>query len=95
MIGSLQWLLVVLDSRRRYTKDSVLTQYRLYEWVVIPMGLMNAPATFMQMMNNLLEDMLDKGVVVFLGDVLIYRTMVKEHFELVEKEFIDLHKYTF
>ena len=41
---------------------------------------MNAPAMFMWTMNNLLEDMLDKGVVVFLDDVLIYSTTVEEHF---------------
>ena len=51
----------------------------------MPIGLMNAPAIFMQMMNNLFIDMLDKGVVVFLDDVLIYSTIVEEHFELLEK----------
>ena len=53
----------------------------------MPMGLTNAPAMFMQMMNNLLEDMLDKGVVVFLDDMLIYSTTVEEHFALLEKVF--------
>ena len=38
-------------------------------------------------------DMLDKGVVVFLDDILIYSTMVEEHFELLEKVFAHLHKY--
>ena len=41
---------------------------------------MNVPATFMQMMNNLFEDMLDQGVVVFLDDMLIYSTIVEEAF---------------
>ena len=35
------------------------------------MGLMNVPAMFMRMMNNVFEDMLDQGVVVFLDDILI------------------------
>ena len=50
---------------------------------------------FMQTMNNLFMDMLDKGVVVFLDDVLIYITIVEEHFELLEKVFIYLYKYKF
>ena len=48
---------------------------------------MNAPVTFMQMMNNLFMDMLDKGVVVFLDDMLIYSRIAEDHFELLEKLF--------
>ena len=48
----------------------------------MPMGLTNVPAMFIRMMNNLVEDMLDKGVVVFLDDMLIYSTMAEEHFKL-------------
>ena len=59
------------------------------------MGLTNALATFMCMMNNLLVDMLDKGVVIFLDDILIYSTAVEEHFELWEKVFTRLGKYAF
>ena len=59
------------------------------------MGLMNAPATFMRTMNNLFVDMLDKRVIAFLDDVLIYSTTVEEHFELLEKVFACLHKYKF
>ena len=49
------------------------------------MGLKNAPEIFMQMMNNLFEDMLDQGVVVFLDDMFIYSSTVEEHFKLLEK----------
>ncbi len=38
----------------------------------MPFGLTNAPATFMRTMNNLFSNLLDRGVVVFLDDVLIY-----------------------
>ena len=59
------------------------------------MGLTNALAMFMWMMNNLFTDMLDKGVIVFLDDVLIYSTIADEHFELLEKVFACLLKYKF
>ena len=47
------------------------------------------------MMNNLFVDMLDKGVMVFLDNMLIYNTTVEERFELLEKVFECLHKYKF
>ena len=57
------------------------------------MGLTNAPAMFIQMMNNLFKEMLDQGLVVFLNDMLIYSTMVEEYFELLEKVFACLRKH--
>ena len=53
----------------------------------MPIGLTNAPEMFMQTMNNLFEDMLDQGVVVFLDDVLIYSTTLEGDFKLLEKVF--------
>ena len=61
----------------------------------MPMGLMNTPATFIQMMNNLLMDLLDNGVLVFLDDMLLYSIIVEEHFKLLEKVFACLCKYKF
>ena len=61
-----------------------LTQYELYEWVVMLIGLMNAPAIFMKKMNSLFVDLLDKGVVVFLDDVLIYSKTMEKDFELLK-----------
>ena len=43
------------------------------------MGLINAPATFMRTMENLFSDMLDRGVVAFMDDVLLYRSTIEEH----------------
>ena len=51
------------------------------------MGLINSPEMFIWMMNSLFMDILEKGVVVFLDDVLIYNTILEEHFELMEKMF--------
>ena len=57
------------------------------------MGLTNAPAMFMQTMNNLFMDLLDKAVVVFLDDILIYSTTIEEYFELLEKVLTCLCKH--
>ena len=65
-------------------KTTFLMRYGLYKWVVMPMGLTNAPATFMQTMNNLFSDMLDFGVAVFLDDILMYSDTVDKHFTLLE-----------
>ena len=55
------------------------------------MGLKNAPAMFMQTMNNLFMDLLDNGILVFLDDMSIYSTMIEEHFKPLEKVFACLH----
>ena len=59
------------------------------------MGLTNAPETFMQMMNNLFIDMLDKVAVVLLDNILINSTIAEEHFKLLEKVFTCLYKHEF
>ena len=65
-------------------KTTFLIRYGLYEWVVMSMGLTNAPAMFMQTMNNLFLDVLDSGMAVFLDDILIYSGMVDKYFTLLE-----------
>ena len=69
--------------------------YNLYKWVVMPMGLTNAPATFMHTMNNLFSKMLDFGIAVFLDDILVYSHMVDKHFTLLKKILACLLRYTF
>jgi hypothetical protein len=55
------------------------TQYRLYEYTVMPFGLSNAPATFQNMMNHIFRDLLDLGLLVYLDDILIYAETEEEH----------------
>ena len=66
-------------------KTAFRTRYGHFEFKVLPFGLTNAPATFMQLMHDIFRDMLDEGVIVFLDDILIYSNNLDSHKKLVRK----------
>jgi hypothetical protein len=60
-------------------KTASLTRYGLYEYAVMSFGLTNAPAYFMYLMNKVFMEYMDKFVVVFIYDILIFSKMEEEH----------------
>ena len=62
-------------------KTTFRTCYGHYEYLVMPFGVTNAPAIFMDYMNRIFYEYLDKFVVVFIDDILVYSKSEEEHAE--------------
>jgi hypothetical protein len=73
-------------------KTTFSTHQCHYEYVVMPFGLTNAPATFQPLMNQLLQQHLQKFVLVFFDDILIYSKSEAEHADHLNIIFSLLHK---
>jgi hypothetical protein len=74
-------------------KTAFQTRYRHYEFVVIPSGLTNAPTTFMCLMNNIFIQYLEKFVVAFIDDIMVYSKIDEEHDEHLQIVLQTLRKH--
>jgi len=74
-------------------KTAFRTRYGQYKYKVMLFGLVNAPATFQRMMNKILHEFLDQGVVVYLDDILIYSKTHAKHVGMVTKVFSRLMEH--
>jgi len=83
------WVFSKIDLRSGYhqilvrpedlQKTAFRSRYDHYEYVVMPFGVTNAPAVFMDYMNRIFQPWLDKFVVIFIDDILIYSRTREEH----------------
>lgn len=85
-------------------KTAFLTRYGLYEYIIMPFGLCNAPATFQVFINDTLREYLDVFCTAYLDDILVYSDTKEEHIQHVGKVleklqraglYLNINKYDF
>lgn len=83
----------ILVSEKDIEKTAFVTPAGLYEYVRMPFGLKNAPATFQRLMNEILREYINQICVVYLDDILVFSTTLEEHEKSLSKIFSRLQEH--
>lgn len=83
----------ILVRERDIEKTAFVSPAGLFEYVRMPFGLKNAPATFQRLINEILRDYINRICVVYLDDILIFSTSLEEHLISLEKIFKKLAEH--
>jgi hypothetical protein len=78
------YLLIRIEESDEW-KTAFCCRYRLYEFLVMPFRLNPAPASIQDMMNHILKDFQDKGVIVYIDNILIYPKNIEQYHKLVQE----------
>ena len=74
-------------------KTAFVTRYGLFAYTVLPLGLCNAPSTFQRLMNSVMHGFIDKFVLVYLDDILVYSNNEDEHEAHLRQVFDQLREH--
>lgn len=83
----------ILMAEKDIEKTAFITTAGLYEFVRMPFGLKNEPATFQRLMNEILREYINKFCIVYLDDILIFSTTLEEHERSLNLIFAKLKKH--